>query len=278
MFAQDVGPHYDKDYGSEPENIYPRWGTVTYLSVLGAPTVFFDQTEDQELPAGITRGYLSKPVPGKHVKFDGRLLHCASSSLFDPTTADSTVPTGNAAAFSPKKRGGSHLKKSPDKIPEKGNEGAATIPNEGTGGPSSADTDDAEAKKKEKEKEKKAKKPKPKKRITLLVNVWLNHKPVDAKRIKAPEDAKEFKVEPVFVTSEKLEKLELTEENEKIKMRIDKRRVVEFRAPSLRQLSSVSSIELVWKEGCAGVKIKKQEKGGKKKNSKKNGKGDRKEK
>jgi hypothetical protein len=79
----NVAPHYDKDYGAEDDglNFYPNVGTVTYLSETGAPTVFFQQLENATLPDPITRGWISTVVPGKHVSFDGRFLHCALAQL-----------------------------------------------------------------------------------------------------------------------------------------------------------------------------------------------------
>lgn len=114
----DVGPHYDKDYGAEDESadFYPSFGTVTYLAnAHGAPTIFLANTEEEPLPAQILRGYVSKVVEGKHVLFDGKLLHCASSKL-SSSAAKLWMP--------------SHVNVS-------------------------------------------------KERITLLVNIWLNHRPSD---------------------------------------------------------------------------------------------------
>ena len=41
----DIGFHWDRDYGEEEKHgkhIYPAFGTVTYLSSLGGPTVVLD--------------------------------------------------------------------------------------------------------------------------------------------------------------------------------------------------------------------------------------------
>lgn len=84
----EVGAHYDKDYGAESEgrDLYPLLGTVTYLADHGAPTTFFEMVESTsreitQNPCSISRGWLSKVQSGKIVAFDGRYLHCASSSL-----------------------------------------------------------------------------------------------------------------------------------------------------------------------------------------------------
>lgn len=94
----DIGLHFDKDYGTEAdtgENATPSVATVTYLSDEGAPTIVLDQPcparvgdplDDGTAP--IRAGWLSFPKPGKHVRFDGRLLHGA------PALGTSGVPCG----------------------------------------------------------------------------------------------------------------------------------------------------------------------------------------
>lgn len=83
----DVGAHFDKDYGAEDDglDLYPFVGTVTYLSggLSAAPTMFFDCFEEGKLPRDISKAWVSFVEEGKHVKFDGRLLHCASSSMVE---------------------------------------------------------------------------------------------------------------------------------------------------------------------------------------------------
>lgn len=87
----DVGPHYDKDYGAEDDaqdktdpSLYPHVGTVTYLAgscVASCPTLFLKQLECSSLPCSVERGWLSGVIPKKHVVFDGRWLHCASTQM-----------------------------------------------------------------------------------------------------------------------------------------------------------------------------------------------------
>ena len=89
----DVGMHFDADYGLEdmlPSLIHPHISTITYLSDVGVPTLILDKTspppEDAEhkktLGGSISKGFLSYPKFGKHVAFDGRLLHGASAAFF----------------------------------------------------------------------------------------------------------------------------------------------------------------------------------------------------
>lgn len=118
--ADEVGLHFDKDYGREDDgdHRYPFLGTVSYLCGGGAPTLFLERCEGDKSPT-IPRGFLSQVTPGKQVAFDGRFLHCAPADLVDAW-------------------------------------GMHTMP--------------------------KKKEP----RITLLVNIWLHEKPLDAVRWAPP--------------------------------------------------------------------------------------------
>jgi hypothetical protein len=89
----DVGFHWDRDYGIELEEnrmVHPYLGTVTYLSNVGGPTVFLDMPGDtiaeefENFSLSCCR--VSYPKPGKHVTFDGNLLHGAPSSLYAAVT------------------------------------------------------------------------------------------------------------------------------------------------------------------------------------------------
>ena len=85
-----VSFHWDKDenlvdaYGV---NVHPALSTVTYLGDAGAPTLVADKTppvmyEDIEAFRGaITHAVLSHPETGKHLSFDGRMLHGAPREL-----------------------------------------------------------------------------------------------------------------------------------------------------------------------------------------------------
>ena len=81
-----VSFHWDKDeslvdaYGV---NVHPAVSTVTYLGDAGAPTFVADKTPPvmyEELEAfrgAIGNAVLSHPETGKHLSFDGRMLHGA---------------------------------------------------------------------------------------------------------------------------------------------------------------------------------------------------------
>jgi hypothetical protein len=118
--AEDIGMHWDKDedlVDAQGMNVHPQVSTVTYLSDYGAPTLIVDKAPQEappstpsrrrrpqlahnaEQPAEVRAGaqveydatrlsygpvrhaWLSLPTPGKHIAFDGRLLHGAPSAL-----------------------------------------------------------------------------------------------------------------------------------------------------------------------------------------------------
>lgn len=158
-----VGWHWDKDYDAEQDgvNLHPHVATVTYLSDLGAPTVFLEKTVRSPVVGApiagpIPRGYVSWPVAGKHVSFDGRWLHGAPDELRaaqavrGKDVAECQVPSSGPG----KRRGGKRRK------------GGANI----------------SARKRNRETGKRAARVAPR-RITFLVNVWLNRVPPGAIRI-----------------------------------------------------------------------------------------------
>lgn len=83
----DVGLHWDRDYSIEADSdvhIHPHVATVTYLTGGGAPTMVFDMVgsmQGSDFPPGRPHQFrdvfLSRPRVGKHISFDGRLLHGA---------------------------------------------------------------------------------------------------------------------------------------------------------------------------------------------------------
>ncbi len=200
----DVGAHFDKDYGAEDHgrHLYPFAGTVTYLSGSDAsPTLFF-VCREEELLKSVTEGFLSRVAPGKHVRFDGRLLHAASSEL--------SRPRGEA---------------------------------------------------------------KRQKRVTLLVNVWLDHRPSDA--VIAPEKANRNWIPLSLPAPEVLPELSVNADGngggQEIEMRLDKRRVLRFVAPPIEAVwqGKSSSLRLRFGEGaCVYEERKKKKKGGAKKDKK----------
>lgn len=89
----EVGLHFDADYELEEQAsnfmLHPRVATVTYISDYGAPTFVLSQKsppmEDLKkttLEKGIGKAWLSHPKIGKHIAFDGRLLHGAPALYF----------------------------------------------------------------------------------------------------------------------------------------------------------------------------------------------------
>lgn len=79
----DIGYHWDRDYGLEEDDgvhAYPLFGTVTYLSNCGAPTMVIDKvgtsTSEEPISTDITKKFIiRRPEIGSHICFDGHLLH-----------------------------------------------------------------------------------------------------------------------------------------------------------------------------------------------------------
>jgi hypothetical protein len=156
----EVGMHFDADYGLEDQApnlmLHPRLATITYLTSVGAPTLILDQqspppadTEKKTLQGSIRKGWLSHPRQGKHISFDGRLLHGAPSS-FLPAVKNIVG-------------------------------GTQTIEN----GWGWTDEEDEPPNKKTKMSPVSTVDQSPhQKRITLLVNIWINHCPLDAEPLE----------------------------------------------------------------------------------------------
>ena len=136
--SDEVGMHFDADYGLEDQApnllLHPRLATVTYLSNYGAPTVVLnrrspppDDEGKRTLQGEVNMCWVSHPRVGKHVAFDGRLLHGAPATFFPGRELTKDLDTQQPP---PTKR----LKQEME----------------------------------------------PHIRYTLLVNVWLNHCPLDA--------------------------------------------------------------------------------------------------
>ncbi|CAB9525149.1 expressed unknown protein [Seminavis robusta] len=78
--------HYDKDEVLAEKfglGAFPTLSTVTYLTGgnnnSSNPTVIFERTYEQDDEEVIPSMLVSHPIPGKHLVFDGRLLHGAPS-------------------------------------------------------------------------------------------------------------------------------------------------------------------------------------------------------
>ena len=100
--AASIAFHFDCDEGTftATGELIPPWlSTITYLADAGAPTLILPARPDS---AGEVRcvapsdeplgAFVSYPVRGKHVSFDGRLLHGCPHSLSrrSPSIADAT--------------------------------------------------------------------------------------------------------------------------------------------------------------------------------------------
>ena len=85
-----IGLHWDKDedlVDLQGLNIHPHISTVTYLTGHGAPTLVCEQrcpVSYAEVPdafGDIPQAWISYPLAGKHISFDGGLLHGAPNEL-----------------------------------------------------------------------------------------------------------------------------------------------------------------------------------------------------
>ena len=82
--AEAVDLHYDKDESLAEKfglGSFPTLSTVTYLTESSNPTVIFSRTYEQEDDDVIPDMLISHPVMGKHLVFDGRLLHGAPAHV-----------------------------------------------------------------------------------------------------------------------------------------------------------------------------------------------------
>jgi hypothetical protein len=140
--GNEVGWHFDADYGLEAQApnllLHPRLATVTYLTDYGAPTVVLNvkspapsDTDKKSLEQSVDRVWLSSPKIGKHMAFDGRLLHGAPATFFPPSHAAAAPPV--------------------EPHPKRIKLDSASLS---------------------------------RKRVTLLVNIWLNHCPLDAEPLE----------------------------------------------------------------------------------------------
>ncbi len=95
--------HWDCDEerkGKHGEHVPPYLATVTYLTSIGAPTLVLPVAADAhgralEHAESERTGFASFPVVGKHLAFDGRLLHGAHRD--DAPAADATASAHSGA-------------------------------------------------------------------------------------------------------------------------------------------------------------------------------------
>lgn len=141
----EVGMHFDADYALEDQAsgvfLHPRIATITYLSDVGVPTLILNKRSPppqdigkSSLNGNIRKGWLSHPSFGKHVSFDGRLLHGAPGGFFPSFNQEESNSAEEVSEPQTKKQ----------KVEKKEEVALAG------------------------------------KRITFLVNIWLNHVTMDA--------------------------------------------------------------------------------------------------
>ena len=167
----EIGFHWDMDYAvAEEACLHPQLATVTYLTGGGgAPTLCLDKTTAwspaDSVEGDVARGWLSAPAPGKHIAFDGRWLHGAPTAL---------------------RRVFHHADDDNDDDNDGDDEGDDDDDDDDVG-----DGDGGGRRKKTTTKKRKRQPPggggggDTKKRVTFLVNVWLNHTPDEAAPLPA---------------------------------------------------------------------------------------------
>eukprot|EP00752_Nemacystus_decipiens_P007142 g6395.t1 len=201
--SDDIGWHWDKDYGMEAQgiNVHPCLATVTYLSTNGGPTVILEKKapmacEDVRGVSGeASKAWVSQPALGKHICFDGRYLHAAPADLArapPPPTATPVVgrsrgdtlqaevgslsETNGSTAVSDGRKGAKKRDKDGElkvaaappaavavTATAAGDEAAAAAKGAGRGGQAEGGNGSHS-----------------RRRVTFLVNVWLNHAPRSA--------------------------------------------------------------------------------------------------
>jgi len=162
----EVGMHFDADYGLEEQlpniMLHPRIATVTYLSDVGVPTLVLNRrspppadVQKLSLNGPIDSAWLSCPMVGKHIAFDGRLLHGAPGEFFPAGSFDGKQHGGDddgVANADDDERSTKRRKLDNEMIAASTTTNLSqSIPSRGT-----------------------------KQRVTFLVNIWLNHCPIDA--------------------------------------------------------------------------------------------------
>lgn len=155
-------------------HIHPHLATVTYLKDCGGPTIILNKigtrwTKD-DLSGKVDDMIISKPIFGKHIKFDGRLLHAAPSDLMEEeSNADSEADESGSESNSDidSDIGGGNNSSNSDliiKINDPDNSDEITDSKYSNSDSEESESDEGFPK-----------------RITFLVNIWLNHIPIQSK-------------------------------------------------------------------------------------------------
>lgn len=147
----DIGVHWDRDYGLEEEkgeHVHPLYGTVTYLSSKGAPTVVFNKIgsnqADEDILGKINEMAISSTQIGNHLRFNGNLLHAAPANFLHDEEEDEEDDSED-------------------------------------------DEDESEDEVDDLERLEKLFSKLPNRRISFLVNIWINHIPSQSQRYSPPQ-------------------------------------------------------------------------------------------
>ena len=155
----DIAWHWDRDYDLQDGQgiqIHPHLATVTYVNVGGAPTVVLERASPllaaDSLEGEVAACTACAPRVGRHLSFDGRMLHGAPSSVLD------AAPPAPPAAVKPASKLASKRAKPAVSRPAVSR---PAVP-----------------------------KPAVPVRVTFLVNLWLNHTPGGAAPLPTAVGAK----------------------------------------------------------------------------------------
>ena len=103
----DIAWHWDRDYDLQDAQgiqIHPHLATVTYVNAGGAPTVVLARASpllaSASLEGEVGACTACSPRVGRHLSFDGRMLHGAPSSLLEPP-ATTKLATSKLATAKP---------------------------------------------------------------------------------------------------------------------------------------------------------------------------------
>jgi len=93
---QEISWHCDKDeerWDQEQICVAPALATVTYLTDGGTPTVVVDSPcrDDASLAPGRHQAVVCQPKTGRHLRFQGNLLHAVPSELAEPGYSEMRV-------------------------------------------------------------------------------------------------------------------------------------------------------------------------------------------
>ena len=159
--------HYDKDEELASNfgiGIFPQLSTVTYLSRTKdtAPTVILERYPKDPVAQSIHKCYVSYPARGKHVRFDGLYLHGACPQFCDSESVDDEFNPENSNEEDIDVVG----KFSENDDIHVSNLSLETNRNENTN-----------------IKNKILVNKKKKYRVTFLVNIWINHKPLKVENL-----------------------------------------------------------------------------------------------